>query len=351
MSDPKKKISVNELNELLQAHHSLARFRVEEILGDGAFARSYRASERTDDGFRPTVLKVIHESSSAKAREWKTQRTFDSPYIVNLLAVEIHSGFPYPILQLEYCNKGELFDFIIENRGVMKEEHRARQGKPPFTEAFLAQWFQQMLLSVKVLHDNGVMHRDIKPPNFLLSETGTVLPDGTNEIVVKLADFGFADFIDKPTAEWLGSKGYFAPEQVQKIPYCNKVDSWALGICLYNLLSGRHPKPVPGERGWTPAVSFKFSDRDWQKTSKEAIDLVQSLLKMNPASRFSVDQALAHPWITGNAPMAPREDLHEHLRLWNAARKVRRVHFVANVVEKFGLLMPDDDVSDDDPDE
>jgi serine/threonine protein kinase len=333
------RVPVLRLNSLLQSHPVLNRFTAEKELGFGPYARTYLASEETVAGDkRRTVLKVVtrlsHHGPSQIDREWKTPRTFDSPYIVNLLAFEIHPDFQYPVLQLEYCNGGGLFDFIDISSDPAKRKRNARE-KPPLTEARLARWFEQMLLSVKVLHDNGLIHRNIKPDNFLVSSTGRIHPDGIPEVTLKLADFGFAQFIEGYTTEWVGSLPYQAPELFGKgRPYDNKIDVWALGICLYNLIAG-DPPTLPCNRSWNPHVGIEVPGDIWGNTSEEAQELVQSLLEVNPAERCTVDQALAHPWIRGKAPTKPRYDIHDNFRTWLSRRKSTGVNKAGSAFQQF----------------
>jgi serine/threonine protein kinase len=335
-------LPVNDLNSILKEHPVLNRFVVEKELGHGGHGRAYLAFEQTDFGEkRTTVIKVINGLSSQNAplveSEWRTQRTFDSPYIVNLLAVEIHPNFQYPVLQLEYCNGGELFQFI-------EDTYASPEPSPPLNEAEIAQLFQEMLLGVKVLHDNGVIHRDIKPENFLLSATGRTLPNGNPEFNVKVADFGLADFIDG-SSEKRGTSTFQAPEFfITPVSYTNKVDIWALGISLYILFTGAPPPVVPGQAEWDPVKGIGFLEDEWESTSPEAQELVKSLLALNPDERYSVDQALAHPWLRGTAPTVPRYDIYDHLRSWNARKKVRRVHRLSGMAHM--LLQLDDGESD-----
>lgn len=95
-----------------------------------------------------------------------------------------------------------------------------------------------MLLGVDHLHQNDIIHRDIKLENYLVN-----IDEQTNKITLKLTDFGlscFYDMDDPPTA-FVGTLNYMAPEILKERPYCHKVDCFALGIILYFLFTMELP--------------------------------------------------------------------------------------------------------------
>lgn len=98
-------------------------------------------------------------------------------------------------------------------------------------EANVKSMFAQMAQAVAFCHRNGVVHRDVKLENFLVDTDAT----GSDQIIVKLSDFGLAchyDPLNPPTAK-CGSLLSVAPEILTKETYCPKVDCWALGIVLF----------------------------------------------------------------------------------------------------------------------
>jgi len=118
--------------------------------------------------------------------------------------------------------------------------------------------------------------------------------------------------MEAPVAKsFLGTRGYLAPEMLQRRDYTKAVDTWALGVIVFVLLCGCLPfdddsQTVPSDE----LVKAKFVLRfpRWAKNlSASAKDLLSHLLDVNPLKRYSAEQALDHPWVTGKE--APKGNL------------------------------------------
>ena len=154
-----------------------------------------------------------------------------------------------------------------------------------WTESSVLFVFVQLCLAIEYLHRHNIMHRDLKSANALI----------TKDSFVKLIDFGFAIQQTKLSAhafEVVGTPNYMSPQLVQRFPYTEKSDCWALGVMLYELLN--LTKPFPGENVSTLAKSivcdpyFAF-DRAISLDTKELLHL---LLDKDESSRPSMRQVL-----------------------------------------------------------
>jgi len=193
----------------------------------------------------------------------------------------------------------------------------------------------------------NIVHRDIKPENLLLSSKA-------EDACVKIADFGFSKDTedDMDLYETLGTPPYMAPEIViirnedyEGAGYGRPVDVWALGICLYVLLSGVHPYQQADDEkmldmiergvwpGWKSAVT-------WAKISDDAKDLVRNMMNPNSKERLTVNACLEHPWIQGNAPKEDLGDIKEALRTYQARKKMKAAVYGVMATNKMknGLL-------------
>lgn len=191
----------------------------------------------------------------------------------------------YVYIVLEYCPGGDLMRYVSKCRH--------------FSERVASYLFRQMLLAVMHCHARGVAHRDLKPEQFLfMSETG--------KAHLKLTDFGLAAHIDDETTvltDGVGSAYFIAPEVFRR-HYTASCDAWSLGIILYLLLSGTVPfgakakvaKEVHRAIRNDPLV---FTGRAWTRVSPAARELVAGLLEKAPYKRYTLREALAHPWVAG----------------------------------------------------
>lgn len=160
-----------------------------------------------------------------------------------------------------------------------------------------------MVNAVGFCHQNGVTHRDIKPENVLINrdENGKVVD-------VKLADFGRA--VRATTRAQLqkndtrfGTHGYLPPEFYdESFDDLKKVDSWALGVLLFNLITGTMPF-TGNEKALQKKVTDKkkqpkYNSKAWKQCSPEVLKLTKTLLDKNADSRLDVSDIISSPWLS-----------------------------------------------------
>ncbi|KAM0332506.1 hypothetical protein ACHAQA_002789 [Verticillium albo-atrum] len=195
-------------------------------------------------------------------------------------------------LVLELAPEGELFNFIVMKQKVTEDETRTL--------------FKQLFQGIKYLHERNIVHRDIKPENILMVD---------KELHVKLADFGLAKIIGEEsfTTTLCGTPSYVAPEILadsKQRKYTKAVDIWSLGVVLYICLCGFPPfsdELFSKEFPYTLSQQIKSGRFDypspyWDSVGDPALDLIDSMLVVNPERRFTIDQCLSHPWLTQGTP-------------------------------------------------
>ena len=203
-------------------------------------------------------------------------------------------------LVLEKMNSGELFQRIINKLKLGQAETKAI--------------FTQLLAGLKYLHESNIIHRDIKPENILLDISPRVSPDQKQtgpwdeheyDVKVKIADFGLAKFIGelKFTNTLCGTPAYVAPEILSdKRNYTTKVDLWLSGVLLYVCLCGFPPfseeLAPPSMREQILTGKFAFYSPYWDDISDSALDLISSLLIVDPLERYDVFQTCNHFWFS-----------------------------------------------------
>ena len=166
--------------------------------------------------------------------------------------------------------------------------------------------FKQLASAVEYLHSRKICHRDLKLENVLLASLDDKNP------VLKITDMGLSKLLEDTVLKtFCGTRGYLAPEIVKGIsglgerePYTVKVDCWALGVILYELLSGSPPfsderkaKCNLNIRDQILTANFVLMPAQFGKISHEAKDLIIKLLKVNPEDRISASQIIQHKWL------------------------------------------------------
>ena len=210
------------------------RYRIISRLGQGGMARVFLAQD--ESLHRQVAVKVLADRHSDDPhfierfqREARAAARLNHPNIVQVYDQSQTEGMSY-IVQ-EYVEGETLKDLIRRESPI--EPRRA------ITIAL------QILAALRVAHQQGVIHRDVKPQNIL------VQPDGK----IKVADFGIASAGDTEMTEAgsiVGTAQYLAPEQARGLPVGPPADLYAVGIVLYEMLSGR--VPFEGEAAVTVAM-------------------------------------------------------------------------------------------------
>ena len=154
-------------------------------------------------------------------REIEVLKMCQHPNIIKL--IDLFENADYYFIVLEYMEGKDLFDYL-KKRNFEIGEARAKKIA------------LEMALALQYLHSYGIVHRDIKLENVMMS-------NDTNSASSKLVDFGLSKIIG-PTEkanEPFGTMGYVAPEVLKKDPYSFTCDLWSLGCIIYALLSGSLP--------------------------------------------------------------------------------------------------------------
>ena len=200
------------------------RYELVEFVGKGGMALVYRAIDhRTGHSVAVKILRPEYnqdkEFSARFEREAMTASKMSHHNIVNLLDVGQEEDIRY--LVMEYV-KGQTLKEVIRQKGAI----------PPATAAQIG---IRILSALQHAHDNGIIHRDIKPQNVLVHADGHI----------KVADFGIARVAGSHTLSQedsvMGSVHYFSPEQAKGEPVTVASDLYSVGVCLYEMLTGSPP--------------------------------------------------------------------------------------------------------------
>ena len=210
-----------------------------DLLGSGGFAKVYKAYDAVMK--RDVALKFYYGDLSEKygvLAELKKVIRFNHPNLIRYYDATLleapnayDSRAKVQVGVLEYANAGDFNDFM-KTFPSLKQINKVAKG---------------ILYGLAHLHENGVVHRDIKPQNLLLSKRN-------GEWIAKIADFGLAKRIEHQSAassQLLGTMEYMAPEQFDPRKYgingklSTNVDLWSFGVILYEMFTG---EPAFGSR-------------------------------------------------------------------------------------------------------
>ncbi|KAL6868459.1 SMAD/FHA protein kinase [Trichoderma novae-zelandiae] len=265
-------------------------------LGKGHFAEVYLCVEKSTGKRYAVKIFTQHPGKDNRSKTEGLQQEIgvlmgvSHPNVLCLKDTFTERDHVYLVLEL--APEGELFNYIVRKQKLSEDETR--------------KVFRQLFQGIKYLHDRNIVHRDIKPENILLVD---------QELHVKLADFGLAKIIGEEsfTTTLCGTPSYVAPEILADSKhrrYTKAVDIWSLGVVLYICLCGFPPfSDELYSRDFPFTLSqqiksgrFDYPSPYWDSVGDPALDLIDSMLIVDPERRFTVDQCLQHPWLNANTP-------------------------------------------------
>jgi len=253
----------------------------------GSFGAVYYCTRKSDK--RTSAVKIINKEKYINRKdanvwfkhfrqECDILKTTKHDNIVELY--DVFEGPKYLMLVMELCLGGELFNRIHDNamKGISYNEHTA------------AKVMFQVINAVDFMHDEGIIHGDLKPANILFTNC--------KDSKVKVIDFGFAEKVPR----WLrslnkvvGTVEYQAPEMV-KGSYYKQADMWSIGVILFAMLCGFTPFQARDPVQVKKLILQGFKKFPTCSASRSVRNLVKNLLETSVGKRYTAKQALMHRW-------------------------------------------------------
>eukprot|EP01016_Furgasonia_blochmanni_P023107 TRINITY_DN25027_c0_g1_i1.p1 TRINITY_DN25027_c0_g1~~TRINITY_DN25027_c0_g1_i1.p1 ORF type:complete len:382 (-),score=71.27 TRINITY_DN25027_c0_g1_i1:59-1204(-) len=303
-----------------------------KLLGQGSFGKAYLAKSCLDGAM--VVIKQVdiknmkEEDRKATLKEAKILEALKHPNIVSFREVYKTKKGRLCIV-MDYADGGDLSSRIQQARGHY------------FPEKQILDWFTQICLALKHVHDRKILHRDLKCQNIFLMKNNTV----------KLGDFGIARQLMRTLENartMVGTPYYLSPELVANKPYGFKSDVWSLGVVLYELCALKPPFLAESlhhlclkiAKGAYPDIPGTYT--------RDLRNLVRQMLQLDPNKRPTVNHILNMPLIRNRIRDFLSESIHadefshtilhkENLALGNA-----RLNNIKNVINE--MPMPQDQV-------
>ena len=200
------------------------RYEIKELIGVGGMANVYHCYDSIDD--REVAIKILKDEfldNEDFIRRFKNES--------KAIAVLNHPN----IVRVYDVSFGDMIQYIVMEYidGITLKEYIEMQGVLDWKETL--HLTTQILKALQHAHENGIVHRDIKPQNIMLLQDGTI----------KVTDFGIARFSSNATRtmteQAIGSVHYIAPEQARGDKTDGKTDIYSVGVMMYEMLTGRLP--------------------------------------------------------------------------------------------------------------
>jgi serine/threonine-protein kinase len=291
---------------MTQAQRTLNnRYELVSKLGDGGMAVVFKALDHKLN--RSVAVKVLRESFASDQqflarfnREAQAAAALSHPNIVSVYDVGEDNNLHYIVM--EYIEGQSLKDYITDNSPLS------------FTEAI--EFTIQICNAIGYAHSKGLIHRDIKPQNILL----------TKNAEIKVTDFGIAKGLGDATLTQagytLGTVHYFSPEQAQGRPAVAQSDLYSIGIVLYEMLTGRIPfesdnpvalalkhieEPPPSPRRFNPSVPAQLEQIVLKTLAKQPESRYPSAAAMSQALKdFATASEMGTQAVPSSSPSANR---------------------------------------------
>ncbi len=267
-------------NKKQQPHYKQVK-----LLGQGSFGKAFLVVNTVDNKLyviKTMILEEMNEKEQKEAYlEAKILEKLKHPNIIKFIEV-FRSTKPVAVLNIvmDYADGGDMQKKIKEQKKKNKY----------FAEKVIIDWFTQICLALKHIHDKKILHRDLKSQNIFLTENG----------LIKLGDFGIAkclNFTMEKASTIVGTPYYLSPEIVQNQPYSFKSDIWSLGVLLYEMMCLK----MPFEASSLPLLSLKISRGAFLPVpsiySEELRALVKQLLNVDASKRPSINEILSMNFI------------------------------------------------------
>ncbi len=242
-------------------HVQLKEFKPLKLIGTGHHGKVFLV-ERNDKLF---ALKVVEKVDRKCFGEFAALKRLG----VSNLTSRLHFCFETSkamYFAMDFAQGGDLFTYNHRNC---------------LTETNIRLIASSVVQALEYIHAKGMIYRDLKLENVLLTKTGHVI----------LSDFGLCAFDDVSTG-FCGTRPYIAPEVYKREKYTNKVDSYSLGVMLVELMGGNIQDSSADEEYAPPTIP----NYRQQRFSNALVDLVSKLIEQNPYYRLSIAQIKNHPF-------------------------------------------------------
>ena len=255
-------------------------YEIIAIVGRGGMGEVYRARD-TRLG-RDVALKMLPDAAEASDPDWRTRFEREARALASLN--HPHIAAIYGLEEAGPDHRASTTAIVMELVEGDSLADRLKRGPLALEDALDVAG--QIAEALEAAHQRGIVHRDLKPANVKITPAGSV----------KVLDFGLAKFLpdaagDELTvsgltaaAVWVGTPAYMAPEQAQGRAVDRRVDVWAFGVVLYEMVTG--VRPFRGESLQQTLAAVLTADPDWKDVPPAVQPLLRACLERDPVRRL-----------------------------------------------------------------
>ena len=260
-------------------------YKVIQQLGEGSFGKAFLCKRESDDSLC-VIKQILIEGMDKKEKDDVLNESIILAKLDHLNIIKFFEVFesnkPKHMVNIvtEYADGGDLSEKIKEKKNKNNN----------FTESEILDYFTQICLAIKHIHEKKIIHRDLKSGNIFLMKNG----------LVKLGDFGIAKRFQKTMDKaktFIGTPYYLSPEIINGKPYDSKSDIWSLGVLLYEMMTFK----MPFNANSLPMLSVKIMRGQYIPPptiyTKDLRELVTKCLTVEPKNRPSIQEILRMPII------------------------------------------------------
>ena len=277
----------NEHAEFFNFKTDIGFYKIIQQIGKGCFGKVYLALQILTGTY--VALKIIQRKNLKNKKTMKKikkevdilKRVNDNNFIIKLF--EVFQDEQYVYLVFEFAEKGDLVHHFKKNHLLEEKD--------------LKVFFSKLLLGVKYLHKNNILHRDLKLDNILLDKS----------MNPKICDFGISSIFNpkKKIYDTGGTPAYLAPEVIKaEGEVCFKTDIWSLGVLLFLLSTGAVPfKANDLQVLYDKILKGNFNFPPDEDLSENIKFLIKNMILLDMNRRFSVQEILKHRWVSDSVDL------------------------------------------------
>lgn len=280
-----REIWVNALKKAIGYQTFSETYDIEKDLGEGKFGLvKLGIHKKTAE---KVAIKIIKKDSMDQKdlelvrSEIDIMKLCRHKNVVRLL--DHFENYEFIFIVMEYLAGGDLGNYCKKKKYALSEDE-------------VCIIIYQITVAIDYLHQYGVVHRDLKPDNIMLSQPGDISS-------IKIMDFGLSKIMgpQEKVADGFGTLSFVAPEVLIRKPYNKEVDIWSIGITLYYILTGTLPFDDDQDNEEVIAKKIVFSkltfyDKKWKKISEACMDFCSKALIKDPEKRYKSSELLTHEW-------------------------------------------------------